>query len=147
MGNLNLEPDKSRSCGPADMLRDASVLLSWKRCYSGQRSKDGICEVWVEESAVRIIGDAAVNEASRRKLPLHLEIRNHSPTGFEWGYGGSGPAQLALALLVDALGDAELAQTHYQNFKRTVVSCWANSWTVTAKEICEFVAARSKGAH
>jgi len=26
---------------------------------------------------------------------------NHSPDGFEWGYGGSGPAQLALAIYQD----------------------------------------------
>jgi Family of unknown function (DUF6166) len=38
-------------------------------------------------------------------LPLRLDLFNHSPTGFGWGYGGSGPAQLAVALLADALGD------------------------------------------
>ncbi len=31
-----------------------------------------------------------------------LKFRNHSPTGFSWGYGGSGPAQLALALTIEA---------------------------------------------
>lgn len=30
-------------------------------------------------------------------------LPRHSPTGFSWGYGGSGPADLARALLVDAL--------------------------------------------
>lgn len=29
----------------------------------------------------------------------------HSPDGFEWGYGGSGPSDLALAILADALGE------------------------------------------
>ena len=29
-----------------------------------------------------------------------LRVRNHSPDGFSWGDGGSGPAQLALALLL-----------------------------------------------
>jgi hypothetical protein len=28
-------------------------------------------------------------------LPMHLDLINHSPTGFAWGYNGSGPAQLA----------------------------------------------------
>ncbi len=32
-------------------------------------------------------------------LPLRLDLYNHSPTGFEWAYNGSGPAQLALAIL------------------------------------------------
>jgi len=38
---------------------------------------------------------------ARVPLPPQLRLRNHSPTGFSWGYGGSGPAQLALAILVD----------------------------------------------
>lgn len=36
--------------------------------------------------------------------PLRHHVR-HSPTGFSWGYGGSGPADLARCLLIDALGD------------------------------------------
>jgi hypothetical protein len=55
-------------------------------------------------------------KGARIPLPLHLELRNHSPTGFAWGYGGSGPAQLALALLVDATQDQTLALRHYQDF-------------------------------
>lgn len=27
----------------------------------------------------------------------------HSPTGFEWGYGGAGPADLAKSILADAV--------------------------------------------
>lgn len=38
-----------------------------------------------------------------RPLDPRFDLANHSPTGFEWGYGGSGPAQLALALASDAL--------------------------------------------
>jgi len=34
-------------------------------------------------------------------LPLRLDIVNHSPTGFAWGYSGSGAAQLAVAILAD----------------------------------------------
>lgn len=37
-------------------------------------------------------------------LPMGLRVFNHSPAGFEWGYGGSGPAQLALAIVLDHLG-------------------------------------------
>ena len=40
-----------------------------------------------------------------RPLELCLDLFNHSPTGFEWGYRGSGPAQLALAILADHLGE------------------------------------------
>lgn len=41
---------------------------------------------------------------------------HHSPTGFEWGYGGSGPAELAYNILL-AYFDARVAQRHYQDFK------------------------------
>ena len=39
-----------------------------------------------------------------------LAVRSHSPTGPAWGYGGSGPAQLALAILL-AVTDPETAST------------------------------------
>ncbi|GAF79707.1 unnamed protein product, partial [marine sediment metagenome] len=39
------------------------------------------------------------------ELPPRLDLRNHSPMGFECGYLGSGPAQLALALLADVFDD------------------------------------------
>lgn len=43
-------------------------------------------------------------DASGDRSPLEHRVRYHSPSGFDWGYGGSGPAELALNLLVDALG-------------------------------------------
>ena len=41
----------------------------------------------------------------RRPLNPRYDLRNHSPTGFAWGYLGSGPAQLALAILADAIAN------------------------------------------
>lgn len=68
--------------------------------------------------------------------PAH-HIRNHSPDGFAWGYAGSGPAQLALALLVDASGDEELAAIAYQDFKREQIAvlCGRKGWTKSAASI------------
>ena len=51
-----------------------------------------------------------------------LVLRNHSPNGFAWGYGGSGPAQLALALLLHVTGDEGAALNHYQAFKWEVLA-------------------------
>lgn len=73
-------------------------------------------------------GDALV-EVDRRDgkgfVPLlpavSLELFNHSPTGFEWGYNGSGPAQLALALLLDVTGNDEEALKYHQEFKFDIV--------------------------
>lgn len=69
-----------------------------------------------------------------------LELVNHSPSGFEWGYGGSGPAQLALALLLDYTNDEAFALDHYQAFKNEVVSqldCVGSDgrWRLTVSEI------------
>jgi hypothetical protein len=50
-------------------------------------------------------------------------VMNHSPDGFEWGYEGSGPAQLALAILLEKFG-REKALTHYQHFKREFIATW-----------------------
>lgn len=34
-----------------------------------------------------------------KELDPHLDIWNHSPDGFSWGFSGSGPSQLACAIL------------------------------------------------
>jgi len=70
-------------------------------------------------------------------LPLHLEVYDHSPTGFEWGFGGSGPAQLALAILVDHLGNVEEARSLYQRFKWRVIAVLPRDkpWTLSPDEI------------
>lgn len=46
------------------------------------------------------------------------EIMNHSPDGFSWGYHGSGPAQLALAIVLELTGKPE----GYQEFKCRIIS-------------------------
>jgi len=68
--------------------------------------------------------------------PLNAEpyplphICYHSPTGFEWAYGGSGPADLALSILADhfsepadgeALFNSQAWQLH-QRFKWDIIA-------------------------
>ena len=43
-------------------------------------------------------------------------IIQHSPSGFEWGYGGSGPAELALNILA-MFTDRQTADELHQTFK------------------------------
>jgi hypothetical protein len=50
-------------------------------------------------------------------------IYNISLYGFNVGYGGSGPAQLALAILLH-LTDEETALKRYQQFERAFVAKW-----------------------
>ena len=68
------------------------------------------------------------------------ELVNHSPSGFEVGYCGSGPAQLALALLLDYTDDEDVALAEYMEFKAKVVSqleCTEpdGCWRLTGREI------------
>jgi len=46
------------------------------------------------------------------------KLRNHSPDGFNAGYLGSGPAQLALAVLLACGWSDEEALKQYQRFKQ-----------------------------
>lgn len=50
------------------------------------------------------------------KSPLPHLVR-HSPDGFEIGYGGSGPAELARCILIDHLGTPQVEPRVYQAFK------------------------------
>jgi hypothetical protein len=73
-------------------------------------------------------------------LDLRLDLRNDSPTGFEWGYGGSGSAQLALALLADHTQAAEQALNLYQRFKWMVVAELPHTgWTLTTRQIDQII--------
>lgn len=93
------------------------------KSYHGKRTDQG-CEVTVEENGVS------------RPLDLRLDLRRHSPTGPEWGYSGSGPAQLALALAADVLGDDERAQEVYQRLKfKLVGGLPREGWTLTEDRV------------
>lgn len=71
--------------------------------------------------------------------PLVLPHTLRCASGYEWGYGGAGPAMLALALVRDATGDTEVSFRCYTWFKWAVVACWGQSWEITAHEIREWV--------
>jgi hypothetical protein len=101
--------------------------------YVGTRTKEG-CEVVKQ-----------VDGLSAGPLDPRLDLWNHSTTGFEFGYGGSGPAQLALAILADALGDEQLAVRLHQQFKWAFVARFPREgFTMTAEEIDQWAEEASK---
>jgi hypothetical protein len=69
------------------------------------------------------------------KLPPRLDLRQFSRTGFEWTYTGSGPRQLALALLADHLGDDPRAVALSEPFMNAVIAHLDNAWVLTSAEI------------
>jgi hypothetical protein len=78
-----------------------------------------------------------VHESGQPPRPLDLrhDLRHHS-TEFNLGYGGSGPAQLALVLAADVLGDDETAQDVYQRLKfRVVGRLPEDGWSLTEDQL------------
>lgn len=88
------------------------------KTYRGDRTIDGI--------SVTVDG---------RPLPAREDIAALSRDGFEWSYEGIAPAQLALALLADHLGDDRRALALHDWFMREVVANFANEWEMTAADI------------
>jgi len=63
----------------------------------------------------------------------------HSPDGFEWGYSGSGPAELALNILLYYL-DEEAAMRLHQNFKaKFIASMPFEGGIINESEIRNFI--------
>lgn len=81
-------------------------------------------------------------------LPWRLDLYNHSPTGLEWGYGGSGPHQLAVAILAHATGDDATAKAKHWAFTADV-TCQLprNGWTLTGTYVLLWVEAHPLSKH
>ena len=93
------------------------------KTYHGRRTEHG-CAVDVEDN-----GEVYC-------LNLRHDLKNHSPCGAEWGFSGSGPAQLALALAADVLGDDDQALQIYQRLKfRLVGGLPHEGWVLTEDRI------------
>lgn len=91
--------------------------------YEGHRTRQGV--------------EVTVNGVPLNPRP---DLRNHSPTGFEWVYCGSGPAQLALAILADHLANDEQALNLYQRFKWAVIAGLPHKgWKLTSVDIDQAV--------
>lgn len=100
--------------------------------YTGQRLDGGACSVTAWEEGRPTLLDP---KPSQRLL-------SHSPAGFEWGYEGSGPAQLALALLLDFSSDEELAVKHHHAFKQQIIAQIPQeevSWRLKGEDIGSFL--------
>jgi len=79
--------------------------------------------------------------------PLTHIVR-HSPDGFNFGYSGSGPADLALSILTDfckrTKKDIKIAEKNYQLFKDDFISCAKNKLRITGKEIEKWLGVKNE---
>lgn len=108
------------------------------RTYTGTRLPDGTTSV--------VVTAGEWDGTRTYDLPHHTR---HSPDGFNWGYGGSGSAELARCILIDYLGalkeDAapgqlSLVEGAYQDFKaEVVVSLNSDTFELTGNAIYEWL--------
>jgi len=103
--------------------------------FSGERHEGDTCVL------------LAVGGQASRLLPLHLAVRKHSPNGFEWGYSGSGPAQLALALCIEVAGRTR-AERVYQVVKDALIApIQSESWMLSGKQVLAAIEAAERQLH
>ncbi|TAJ89475.1 DUF6166 domain-containing protein [Reyranella sp.] len=94
----------------------------------------------------RYVGDRTIDgvKVTVDEVPLNprTDVAEYSKNGFEWSYEGPEPRQLALALLVDHLGEAEAAKRVVEPFMRNVVANFGNEWEMTSADIDAALPAR-----
>ncbi|HEU0158678.1 MAG TPA: DUF6166 domain-containing protein [Hyphomicrobiaceae bacterium] len=88
------------------------------RTFEGKRTIDGLL--------VTVDG---------RRLDEHYDVKCFTSWGFEWTYEGDSPQQLALAILVEHLGDKARALRLCEPFMRKVIANLDNDWVLSAVEI------------
>jgi hypothetical protein len=88
------------------------------KTYEGKRTIDGL----------RVTVDG-------KPLSEHYEVKKFTKYGFEWTYEGESPQQLALAILVEHLGDNEKAIRLSEPFMKKIVANLDNDWILKSDEI------------
>jgi hypothetical protein len=88
------------------------------KVYEGKRTIDGV--------VVTVDG---------KQLNEHYDVKRFTKFGFEWTYEGDSPRQLALAILVDCLGDKERAMRLSEPFMAKVVANLDNDWQLTSAQV------------
>ena len=87
-------------------------MISAMKTYTGMREGERV--------TVSVDGQA---------LDPRLDLRDFHASGFEWGYEGSGPSQLALAGAAAALGN-------YRKFVQIFIAeIEGDNWRLTSEEI------------
>jgi hypothetical protein len=104
------------------------VMQSKFLVYHGKRIEGGV-RVWVEDPETH----------QEAELP---HVQKHSPTGFEWGYGGSGPADLALAILAYHLEMDGVSSGLYQQFKMAFVQNFGEEWSLRRSVVDKWLTKR-----
>lgn len=107
---------------------------------NSERTEQGGFPVYVRYEAV----NGETRHVEELRPAPSQSLVNHSPDGFNWGYGGSGAAQCALGILLDTTGDRAIALRWYQDFKNEVIAHIPNDQKVQIpqEKVLEWMAAK-----
>src|SRR5574337_1046898 len=119
---------------PEKVASERELLMT---CIRGLRTENGLL--------------VTINNEVLQLPPLQNNEVRHSPTGFNWSYGGSGPAELARAILIAVFpGNEEVRHSRcYQRFKWSKIAPAQGDYLeLTSTEIEEWYAdwTRTHGA-
>jgi hypothetical protein len=140
-----MESDAEEAHGPSSVNLSQGGAM---KIYEGKRMRvtdpylgigTGTHEGWLEHTAL-------VVTVNGQPLDPRLDFENISPTGFECGYGGSGPRQLAIAILADYLGDrflrdeSKAAHLSYYFMSDVIAQLPRDrDWQISSDEIEQFL--------
>lgn len=92
------------------------------KSYEGKRTIDGL--------VVTVDG---------KRLDERYDVKRFTRFGFEWTYEGDSPQQLALAILVDHLGDPARAIALSEPFMKRVVANLDQDWRLSGDDVAAAV--------
>lgn len=118
--------------------------------FKGERGNFSVCHEGVVSTIQAMVYGVEEPDEFQVKhqepIDWRLDEKNHSPTGLEWGYGGSGPAQLAWCILRECgLTQPQTAKL-YMQFKADVIANLPRAgFTLTKQEVMNWVKTSGPG--
>jgi hypothetical protein len=125
--------------------RTYRALLNFKHNEDGPYDTYKLAHAWRETGGFNTI---VIDQLNATTNAVHwLPIYPDGGVGFSWGYGGTGPHTLALALLLDALDEWPTRKQHNSGyslsdrwhwiFARDFTMRWPQDevWTLTGKQV------------
>jgi len=88
-------------------------------------------------------GDRTINGivVTVDEVPLdpRYDVARHTSLGFEWTFVGEHSRQLALAILMDHLNDADRAKALTEAFTVNAVANFSNEWTMSSDDVAAII--------
>jgi hypothetical protein len=149
--HLTSEPGRSQGIGPICAKKEANRDIM----DQSESDNDQIVPYDGGDIFIRRISNTRIGPGGQMSIGFDTcsdivtnvprRIYDHSPTGYNFGYGGSGPADFAFNVMLMFLGKED-AQSIYQEFKRKFVACGEDKpeLRIPRQTIIDFIKANGK---